>query len=89
MDIVAVAGQQALWASLVIGGPVLLLVLVVGLVMSVLQALTQVQEPTVAFVPKLVAVGFALALGTPAAVEFMRGFTLQIFELIATVGGGR
>lgn len=83
------AGQQALWASLALGGPVLLLLLAVGLLISVLQALTQVQEPTVAFVPKLIAVAVALALGAPAATGLMRGFAQQLFDLVATVGGGR
>jgi flagellar biosynthetic protein FliQ len=89
VETIAAAGQQALWASLVIGGPVLILLLVIGLAVSVLQALTQVQEPSVAFVPKLLAVGVVLAVGAPAAVALMRGFAQQLFQLVAAVGGGR
>jgi flagellar biosynthetic protein FliQ len=89
IDAVAAAGQQALWTSLLIGGPLLLLLLLIGLAVSVLQALTQVQEPSLAFVPKMVALGVALLLGAPAAAGIMRGFALQLFDGIVTVGGMR
>ena len=53
------AGQQALWTSLC-GGPLLLTALVVGTLVSLLQAVTQIQEMTLVFVPKMLAV-FAVA----------------------------
>ena len=48
-------GREALWVSLLVGAPVLVAGMVVGLVICLLQAVTQIQEQTVAFVPKLVA----------------------------------
>ncbi|MCA9581221.1 MAG: flagellar biosynthesis protein FliQ [Myxococcales bacterium] len=54
--------NEALYLSLLLSLPVLAVSLAVGLSVSVLQAVTQVQEQTLSFVPKLVAVGLALAL---------------------------
>ncbi|TCZ53676.1 flagellar biosynthetic protein FliQ [Roseicella aquatilis] len=89
MDMVAMAGQQALWTALLIGGPLLLLLLVIGLCVSVLQALTQVQEASLAFVPKMFALGVALLLGAPAAAGIMRAFAATLFDGIVAVGGLR
>jgi flagellar biosynthetic protein FliQ len=61
--------------------------LVTGLVISVLQALTQVQEPTLAFLPKVAVLGGALLLLGPAMVEVLRGFTLVLFDRAIAVGG--
>jgi flagellar biosynthetic protein FliQ len=55
-------GQEALVTSLLIAGPMLLAVLVVGSVVSVLQTVTQVQEATLVFVPKILAVFLVLGL---------------------------
>lgn len=87
MDTIVVGGQQALWAALLIGGPPLGLLLVVGLTVSILQALTQVQEPSVAFVPKLVSVAVLLAVGAPAATGIMQAFAQRIFALAVVAGG--
>ena len=54
MNETAIAAREALWISLQVGGPLLLLLLAVGLVIAVLQALTQVNEATLAFLPKVV-----------------------------------
>lgn len=58
-------GQQGLATLLMVAAPVLLAVLVVGLVVSVLQAATQINEATLSFVPKIVAVVVVLAIGGP------------------------
>jgi flagellar biosynthetic protein FliQ len=87
MDTIILGGQQALWAALLIAGPPLGVLLVVGLIVSVLQALTQVQEPSVAFVPKLVSVALLLAIGAPAAVGVMQAFAERIFALALAAGG--
>ncbi|MBI4367015.1 MAG: flagellar biosynthesis protein FliQ [Deltaproteobacteria bacterium] len=57
--------KQALFLSLILTGPPVLAAMVVGLVISILQATTQIQEQTLTFVPKLVAVAAALALAGP------------------------
>lgn len=87
VDIVALAGQQALWTSLMLGGPLLMLLLIVGLAVAVLQALTQVQEASLAFVPKLLVLGVAMLLGSSAAMSLLRNFTTTLFDQIIAVGG--
>jgi flagellar biosynthetic protein FliQ len=57
--------RQALRLVLLLGGPLLAVILLAGLVCSVLQAITQVHEHTLSFVPKLVAAAGAVALGLP------------------------
>jgi len=59
------AGQQGLYLLLMVAAPVLLAVLVVGLVVSVFQAATQINEATLSFVPKIVAAVAVLAIAGP------------------------
>lgn len=59
------AGQQGLWTLLMVSAPVLLVVLVVGLVVSVFQAATQINEATLSFVPKIIAAVVVLAVAGP------------------------
>lgn len=69
-------GQDALWMLLMISSPVLVVVLVVGLLISLFQAVTQINEATLAFVPKLLAAVAVFALAGPwmlgSLVEFVR-----------------
>jgi flagellar biosynthetic protein FliQ len=77
--------RQGLYLSILISAPVVLASLVVGLVVSVLQATTQIQEQTLTFAPKLVAVLLALAIAGPwISAELVR-FTQTIFDAIPSV----
>lgn len=75
-------GQNALFLLLMISLPVLGMVLAVGLVVSLFQALTQIHEPTLSFVPKLVAAIAVFAIAGPwmmtTLVEFIRSTILAI-----------
>jgi flagellar biosynthetic protein FliQ len=71
--------DQSVMAILMIGGPILLLSLVVGLIISIIQAATQIQEQTLAFIPKIVAVLFGLILFGPWMLAKMLTFTENIF----------
>lgn len=62
---VLAAGQQGLWMLLMVSAPVLLAVLAVGLVVSVFQAATQINEATLSFVPKVLAAVAVLAVAGP------------------------
>ena len=64
-QMVLTMGQEALWMLLLVSAPVLGMVLVVGLVVSLFQAVTQINEATLAFVPKLIAAVAVLALAGP------------------------
>lgn len=69
--------QRAFWMTLLVSGPVLLLGLIVGLLIAFFQAVTSLQEQTLVFVPKIVAMGAAAAFVLPwavrALVEYARG----------------
>lgn len=70
-----------------LGGPPLLAGLAAGVVMSLLQAITQINEQTVAFVPKLVAVGAVLLMLGPEMQTTLGDFTRLLFDRLIAVGG--
>ena len=86
MNETALAAREALWISLQIGGPLLLLLLAVGLVIAVLQALTQVNEATLAFLPKVVVLAGALLLLGPFFIGVLRGYAGGLFQAVVDVG---
>ena len=86
MNETALAAREALWVALQIGGPLLLLLLAVGLVIAVLQALTQVNEATLAFLPKVVVLAGALLLLGPFFVGVLRGYAGGLFQAVVDVG---
>ena len=75
-------GQQGLYMLLMVSAPILLSVLVVGLVVSIFQAATQINEATLSFVPKVVAAVAALAVAGPwmltMLVEYLQRTLLAI-----------
>jgi flagellar biosynthesis protein FliQ len=76
------AGQQGLYLLLMVAAPLLLAVLLVGLVVSIFQAATQINEATLSFVPKIVAAVAVLAIAGPwmmtTLVDYLRGVLLAI-----------
>ncbi len=86
-EFVVTLGRQAVETVLLLAAPLLLAGLVVGLVVSIFQAATQINEQTMTFIPKIVAVFVALILFAPWMIRVMVHFTVQIFRGIATVGG--
>jgi flagellar biosynthesis protein FliQ len=79
--------RDAMLVMLKLGGPPLLVALVVGLVISLLQAITQIHEVTLAFVPKVLAIGLALLLLGPFMLATLAGYTHLLFDRIITIGG--
>jgi len=79
--------RDAMMVMLKLGGPPLLVALVVGLVVSLLQAITQIHEVTLAFVPKVLALGLALLLLGPFMLATLSGYTRLLFDRIITIGG--
>lgn len=87
MNETALAAREALWICLQIGGPLLLLLLLaIGLVIAVLQALTQVNEATLAFLPKVVVLAGALLLLGPFFIGVLRGYAGGLFQAVVDVG---
>lgn len=70
--------RQAMMMALQLAAPFLLAALVVGLVVGLIQSLTQIQEQTLAFVPKLVLVGFIFVLTLPWMLQSIVGYTRGI-----------
>ncbi|ADM69736.1 flagellar biosynthesis protein FliQ [Paenibacillus polymyxa] len=77
--IISLAGQ-AVYIVLKVSAPMLILGLVVGLIISIFQATTQIQEQTLAFVPKIVAVLLALLLFGPWILTTLVDFTYNILD---------
>lgn len=80
-DVIDVA-QDAIWVIIKVSGPVMLVALVVGLVVSMFQALTQIQEMTLTFVPKIIAIFFSLLLFFPYMGDTLGAFMQRIAERI-------
>lgn len=81
-ELLSQVSRQTFETILLVGGPVLLVSLVVGVLISLFQAVTQLQEMTITFVPKIVAVFVTLLLMLPFMTKVMVGFTRNIFESI-------
>ena len=79
-------GREATWVMLLVAGPVLLIGTVVGLAVALLQALTTIQEMTLTFVPKIVAMLIGLIIFLPFMMTTLIEFTQRLFEQIATGG---
>jgi flagellar biosynthesis protein FliQ len=74
--------REAFFTMLLLAAPVLIVSLVVGLLISILQAATSVQEFTLTFVPKLVAVAAIIVLMLPWMMDLMVSFTTNLFAQI-------
>ncbi|MDY0191446.1 MAG: flagellar biosynthesis protein FliQ [Desulfuromonas sp.] len=80
-------GREAVKTVLLISAPMLLSGLVIGLMVSIFQAATQINEQTMTFIPKIVAVLVALILFAPWIIRVMLAFTQNVFQSISTLGG--
>ena len=81
------AGQQGLYLLLMVAAPVLLAVLVVGLLVSIFQAATQINEATLSFVPKLLMIFATLVLAGPWMITLLTDYIRRLFEAIPTLIG--
>ena len=76
--------QHAIWTVLVASGPAVGIAMVVGIVIALFQALTQIQEVTLTFVPKIVAILLAVTFTGPFIGAQISAFTNIVFERIQT-----
>jgi len=77
--VVAIA-EQGIMIILYIAGPLLILALVVGLIVSIFQATTQIQEQTLAFIPKIIAVLLGIVFFAPWMISQMLSYATEIFS---------
>ncbi len=79
-EVVISLAEKGVYTTLLICGPLLLVALVVGLIVSVFQATTQIQEQTLAFIPKIIAVLVGLVFFGPWMLSKMLTYTHDIFS---------
>lgn len=84
-DFVIQLGRDALYMVMLISAPMLGLGLLVGVLVSIFQATTQIQEQTLAFVPKIIAVFVAIVVFGPWMLSLMVDFTKELFLMIPQV----
>ncbi|MDB5848719.1 MAG: flagellar biosynthetic protein FliQ [Rhodoferax sp.] len=78
-------GQEALTLLLMVSAPILAVVLIVGLVVSIFQAITQIHEATLAFVPKLIAAMLVFALAGPWMLSTLVDYIRRTIESIPSM----
>jgi flagellar biosynthesis protein FliQ len=78
--------NELLWNSMLVAGPVLAAALVVGLLISVLQVATQLQEMTLSYVPKLLISAFVLIVLGPWMLHRITQFAVEMITIIPTLG---
>lgn len=84
-DTVIDISQTALYILTIVSAPLLMSALAVGLVIGILQAATQVNEMTLSFIPKILAVILALGLGGHWILEILVNFTVELYSSIPDV----
>jgi len=80
-------GTRALEITLMLAAPMLLVALAVGLLVGVFQAATQINEQTLSFIPKLIAMAATLAFAGPWMLKLIIGYTRELFESIPMLVG--
>jgi flagellar biosynthetic protein FliQ len=80
-------GREALTVILMVSGPMLMFGLIIGLVISIFQAITQINEMTLTFVPKILAVAVALLIFLPWMINMLLDFTRHMYNLIPGLVG--
>ncbi len=86
-ETVLTIGQRALEITLLLSAPLLLTALVMGLLVGVIQAATQINEMTLSFIPKLIAMAVALVVAGPWMLKLMISYTRELFESIPGLVG--
>ena len=77
--------QQTLWVVAELSGPLLLTALVIGVAVSLFQAVTQVNEMTLSYVPKIIAIGLVLVLAGPWMLQTLLDYTARLYSSLPTL----
>ena len=86
-ELVMNIGRQAVEMTLILSGPMLLAALVIGLIISIFQAATQINEQTLSFIPKLVGMFLVLILAGPWMLQMMVDYFRRLLESIPQLIG--
>jgi flagellar biosynthetic protein FliQ len=84
---VVAIGREALTVTMMVAAPMLAFGLIIGLIISIFQAVTQINEMTLTFVPKILAVAVALLIFLPWMINVMTDFGRHMFDLIPGLAG--
>lgn len=76
---------QAIYTTLLLAGPILVVTLIMGLLVGIFQAVTSINEMTLTFIPKILAVVVLLIILLPWMLQVLMGYTIGVFNLIQTV----
>ncbi|MDX9731085.1 MAG: flagellar biosynthesis protein FliQ [Bdellovibrionales bacterium] len=83
-ELVMRLGQDALKTTAMVAAPMLGSALVIGLVISIFQAITQINEATLTFVPKMIIIALVLVLAGPWMIDILSTYTVGLFENLST-----
>jgi flagellar biosynthetic protein FliQ len=86
-ELVMNIGRQAIEMTLILSGPLLLSALVIGLIISIFQAATQINEQTLSFIPKLIGTFLVLILAGPWMLQMLIDYIRRLFESIPQIIG--
>jgi flagellar biosynthetic protein FliQ len=78
-DIVISLGRDAIWTTVLLASPLLISALVVGLIVSVIQAVTQINESTLTFIPKMLTIVVVLIVLAPWMTQMITSYTTELF----------
>ena len=84
-ETVMTVGSRALEITLMLAAPMLLVALITGLIVGAFQAATQINEMTLSFIPKLIAISAALMVAGPWMLKVLVGYTRELFESIPSL----
>lgn len=82
-ELVLKLGQDAIRTTALIAAPMLVSALVMGLIISVLQAVTQINEATLTFIPKMVVISLVVLIAGPWMLDVLTHYTVELFENIS------
>ena len=85
MQSIVALGRSAIYTVLLVASPMLIFSLIVGTTIAILQGVTQIQEMTLTFIPKIIAVAVALMIFLPWMINTLVGFTSHLFAIIPSI----
>lgn len=78
-DIVLSLGRDAIWTTVILAAPLLVSALIVGLIVSIVQAVTQINEATLTFIPKMLAIVIVMIIMAPWMTQMITSYTTELF----------
>ena len=87
-DTVINLAQQAMSIAMKVGGPLMIVGLAIGLIVSVFQAVTQIQEQSLSFIPKIIGVAAVVVVAGPWMLSQLLGYTEDLYRQIPSLVGG-